>query len=166
MGLLFEFNFADQTYGFAIANSHFYVLEDRSLLPVRVWPAWCERCLMFMAAEQIFPVAEEAKELNEIEYFAKRPGLIPPDRHFPIRHLPELRLRKKWRASRRSPAKCLVCGSTQITSTWPGPEVEIPGRGKCVGGFRAFADMWGPPDAYYDPEGNRVAYRPSQAAAR
>ena len=161
MATLFGFQLAGQTHHLAIANQHFYVLEDGRLLPVRVWPAWCEHCQKFTAAEQIFPAAEEARELSDVEYFAQRPGLIPPDRHVPIRQLPELRLRKSWRDQRRSPAKCLACGSVDITSICPGPDVDIPGRGKCVAHFRGWADVTsGPPDAYYNTEGDPVPYRP------
>src|SRR5687767_5225509 len=110
-GTLFQFDFAGQTYGLSIANRHFYVLEGGQLLPIRVWPAWCERCQKFTASEPIFPIAEEAKELSEFEHFAERPGLIPPDRRVPLWQLPELRLRNTWREARRSPAKCLGCGS-------------------------------------------------------
>lgn len=162
MATLFEFTLAGQTHGLAIANRRFYVLEDGSLLPIRVWPAWCERCQTFTAAEQILPVGEEAKELSEVEYFADRPGLIPPDRRVPIGRLPELRLRRRWREKRLSPAKCLACGSANIIPIWPGSEVEIPARGDCVARFLGWADMSGPPDEYYSPEGDRVAYTSDQ----
>jgi hypothetical protein len=156
MAAVYQFELAGQTYGLAIRNRHFYVLDDGQLLPVRVWPAWCERCRTFTLAEQIFPVAEEAKELKEVEYFAERPGLIPPDRFIPVRQLPELRVRMLWRAERRSLAKCLACGCSDITPIWPDPEVEIPGRGKCVASFRGWMDMPNRPDEYYSPEGERV----------
>jgi hypothetical protein len=162
MGTLFQFDLAGRTYGLAIANRHSYVLEGGRVLPIRVWPAWCERCRKFTAAEQILPIADEAKELGEVEYFAERPGLIPPDRRVPVWQLPELRLRKTWRATRRSPAKCLGCGSVDITSIWPGPEVDVPGRGKCVVRFRGLAALSGPPGEYYSAEGDRVPLSPAR----
>jgi len=158
MAMLFQLELAGQTSTLAIANRYFYVLEDGSFLPIRVWPAWCEHCEKFTPAEQIFPIAEEARELCDVEYFAEHPGLIPPDRHTPIRQIPELRLRNRWRAQRVSSEKCLACGSTQVTMIWPGLEVDIPGRGKCVASFRGWADMSGPPDLYYSPEGDRLEF--------
>ena len=84
MATLYEFDLAGRTYTLVIANRHFYVLEDGRLLPVRVWPAWCECCQKFTAGEQILPIAEETQELSEAEYFAERPGHIPPDRRVPV----------------------------------------------------------------------------------
>jgi hypothetical protein len=162
MAMLFQFNLDGQTYGLSTAKRHFYVLDDGSLLPVRVWPAWCERCRTFTASEQIFPIADELNELKEVEYFAERPGLIPPDRRFSIGELPNLRLRKNWRDKRRSTPKCLDCGSVDITSIWPGPEVDIPGRGKCVARFIGWGDVSGPPNAYYSPEGEIVQFQPAR----
>jgi hypothetical protein len=156
MAMLFHFDLAGQTSTLAMTNRHFYVLEDGSLLPIRVWPAWCERCEKFTPAERIGSAAEEDRELSEVEYFMERPGLIPPDRDLPIRQLPELRVRKSWRAQRVSPEKCLICGSTQVTLIDPGREVDIPGRGRCVASFRGWADMSSPPDEYYSPEGDRL----------
>ena len=159
MAYSYDFDLAGQTYRLWIANRHFYVLEASGVLPIRTWPAWCEHCQKFTAAELMLPITEEAKELSEIEYFAERPGLIPPDRYVPIRQLPELRLWKTWRETRRSPAKCLSCGSMDITSIWPVPDVEIPGRGKCVGRFTGWAEVsGGPPDGYYSPEGDPVRF--------
>ena len=162
MATLFHFDLAGQSYDLAISGRRFYVLEGGRLLPVRVWPAWCEQCRTFTEAEQIFPAADEAKELSEVEHFANCPGHIPPDRRVFVWQLPELRLRKEWRGTRRSPAKCLDCGSVNITSIWPGPDVDIPGRGKCVGRFGGWADMSGPPARYYGAEGDRMAVTPDR----
>ncbi len=161
MARLFQFELAGQTIGLAIARDYFYVLEDGSLLPIRHWPAWCERCKKFRVAEQIFSFDQEAKELAEVEYFAEHPGFIPPDRIIPVSSLAELRARARWRSQRTSPPKCLICGSTTITSIWPGPKVEIPGRGKCEGHFLGWGDMYSKPDVYYSPEGDRMAFEPN-----
>lgn len=166
MATLFEFDLGGQTYKLAIANNNFYVLDGLRLLPVRVWPAWCEGCQKFTASEQISSIEEEAKTLREVELFAERPGLIPPDRHVSIRQLPNLRRRMQWRKQRRSPARCLECASTEITPIRPGPEVYIAGRGKCVARCRGWADMSGPTNAYYDSEGERRAFRSSKAPSR
>lgn len=156
MAILFEFDLAGEMYRLAIADRHFYVLDDGSVLPIRTWPAWCERCQKFTAAEQIFAIAEEARQLNEVEYFATHPGFIPTDRHVPISQLPDLRMRNSWREKRVSPAKCLTCGSTRITSIWPGPEVEIPDRGMCLMRIVGRGDIVGPANEYYGPEGDRL----------
>ena len=47
MATLFEFDLDNKTHRLAKANQHFYVLEDRNLLPIRAWPAWCESCEKF-----------------------------------------------------------------------------------------------------------------------
>lgn len=166
MAALFEFELQGKSYSLMIFYAdpeHFYVLEDGSLLPVSVRPAWCEACEKFVAGEHIRSMEEEERELEELEYFAQHPGHIPPDRHVNFQKLPGLRERKKWRRKRTSPAKCLVCGSASIKSIPPESEVEIPGRGKCAGGFRAFADACcdGEHRKLFTPEGDRVPSAPS-----
>lgn len=165
MASIFEFQLQGKTYSLMIFYAepeHFYVLEDGSLLPVSVRPAWCESCQKFVPGEQIFPIEEEDTRLEELEYFAEHPGHIPSDRDVSLRNLPERRVRRKWRHKRTSPAKCLVCGSASITLIWPGSEVEIPGRGKCAGGFSGFADAYnGGRKELFTPEGERVRSTPT-----
>lgn len=164
MASIFEFQLQGKSYSLMIFYAepeHFYVLEDGSLLLVSVRPAWCESCQKFVAGEHIRSIEEEEKELAELEYFAQHPGHIPPDRGVRLRNLPELRERRKWRPNRRSPARCLVCGSASITSIWLGSEIEIPGGGKCVGRFSGFADAsraGGPRKELFTPEGDRIPF--------
>lgn len=163
MASIFEFQLEGKSYSvmlFFAEPEHFYVLDDGSLLPISVWPAWCESCQRCVAGERILSIEEEDKQLEEFEYFAQHPGHIPPDRSVSLWNLPELRVRKKWRRSRTSPAKCLVCGSAFIISTCPNLEAEIPGRGKCVGHFSGWADACrdgGPSKELFTPEGDRIS---------
>lgn len=168
MASVFEFQLEEKTYSLMIFYAdpeHFYVLEDGSLLPVSVWPAWCESCQKFVAGELIHSIEDEDKELEELEYFAKHPGHIPPDRQVDLGNLPELRVRQIWRKKRTSPAKCMACGSESITSIRPEPEIEIPGRGKCVGRFGGWVDAssaGGPHKKLYTPGGDRIPSPPKQ----
>lgn len=165
MASIFKFKLDGKSYSLWICATpkRSYVLEDGNLLPVSLWPAWCEGCQKFVPGEQIFPIEEEDKRLDELEYFAQHPGHIPPDRYVDIKSLPELRVRKRWRQKRVSPAKCLICGSTSITSIWPEPEIDIPGHGRCVGGPVGFADVSSEPpdvDEFFNPEGDRIPSAP------
>lgn len=97
MALIYEFQLQAKSYSlWLFSGEDFYVLEDGSLLSVRVWPAWCESCRKFVAGELIHSIEDENKELEELEYFAKIPGHIPPDRQVGLGGLPELRVRQKW----------------------------------------------------------------------
>lgn len=154
MATKFHFELAGRQHSLIIADQYFYVLEGNITLPILAWPAWCGACRRFRVAERVPTIAELGEELRELEYFAKCPGHIPPDRHVAIWKLPELRVRLPWRAGRVAPAKCLTCGSTAVTSIWPGPEVEIPGQGICIASFDGWLDTGYSADHYFTPEGD------------
>lgn len=156
MATRFLFELAGQQHSLSIVGNYFYVLGNGITLPILVWPAWCEACRRFRAAERVPTIAELGEELRELEYFARCSGHIPPDQHVAVWKLPELRVRLPWRAGRVAPAKCLTCGSTAITSIWPGPEVEIPGQGICTAGFDGWLDAVYVADHYFTPEGDPI----------
>lgn len=170
MATRWQFELAGALYRLTMKTPRAYVLDDGSRLPVIAWPAWCERCRQVTEAEHILSAAEEAKEVDEAENllvhaedFRIHHRPVPREGRLAYQSMPELRARRRWLAARRSPPKCLECGSVDVVSIWPGPEVEIPGRGTCVGRFVGFIDLSPqPPAEYYGVEGNRL--RPDAAA--
>jgi hypothetical protein len=127
-------------------------------LPVETCPAWCGTCRRFVEAERIQAFEDLAADVHELEYFAARPGLIPEDRPalaFALRRWPEQRRRLEWRKSRASPARCLACGSVEVTPFGGRGEADVPGVGRCKGRVLRLS---GPevPTRCFSPEGLRV----------
>lgn len=91
-----------------------YRLADGSLLHVEQEAAWCERCACFGSAELVPSVEDLRNRIrdlqtpnNKVRSFFRTEAAIG-------RAIAELETRLKWRGDRRSPARCLRCGSTEI----------------------------------------------------
>src|SRR5688572_8099912 len=91
-----------------------YILNNGSQLDIDSQPAWCYCCKRFVEAEKIDSVAELDRQIAELQHFRDSPGHIPPDRTVRIHRLPELLLRRTWRAHRENPPRCLECRSTNL----------------------------------------------------
>jgi hypothetical protein len=113
---------------------------------------WCQRCEEFSSVEQL-PTAESIRARMTYEE-------NPPN------DLAELRTILDWRSSRKSPRKCLQCGSQFGFKVLPlNQELDHPlGRGRIIV-VKGFSDivLGGPvpePDLF-DAEGNRLPRRMS-----
>ena len=117
----------------------YYRMPDGSLLHVRQKVCWCPVCEQLDMAEQIPSLVELEAELAK---------LLDPDEEQlrliaftqePLEELiSEARARIEWRRHRKSPARCLRCGSTDLThipdqNEFPHPKtgerVVVVGRG-------------------------------------
>lgn len=155
MAVFFQIQLADRVYSVAFAENY-YLLHGGEQLRVEACPAWCAACGRFVEAEHIRGLDVMAADVRELENLAARPGLIPEDRPALLRRWPEQRRRLEWRRLRASRARCLTCGSVEVTPIDANVEVDVPGVGRCRGGFLLLS---GPqvPVHNFSPEGLRIA---------
>ena len=114
----FKFPDSDSEDAYAVYSAFLdYRMPDGSRLHIRQRECWCPVCERIDMAEDVPSLAELQAELDR---------LLAPDeetlRKFAFIDIPvddliaETRKRIEWRRHRRSPAKCLHCGSTNITA--------------------------------------------------
>jgi hypothetical protein len=116
-----DYQLGDQMWGYRhYGRFYAYLLPDQSTLDLSFIAAWCRDCREVTHAEEMPSMAAIEKELTTS---------VPGWRH------EELTVLKKWRTQRRSPPKCLDCGSTNIVpvtldfsevieQTFPHPDCE------------------------------------------
>ena len=153
-----------RTQKFAGSRGDYYRLADGSEITLCSGPVWCAACAKVTHGEQIESIQEIDRRIRDLERLAaeirremSRPPLpapdAPGDRH-QQEQIAELKLRRDWRRQRRSPPKCLACGSTDITPLDHGKPVRISGgrvRCDCIGMCSTDFNM-----CYYSPEGDLV----------
>jgi hypothetical protein len=109
-----------------------YRLADGSTLGIEQEAAWCEHCRSFGVVEIVPPVEELRERLQELQ--------TPTQKHYFIYRtedaikgaLDELRVRLKWRESRKSPPYCLACSSTKVEPVRFGEGRSCVVNGKCL----------------------------------
>jgi hypothetical protein len=159
---VFEINVGGTRTGLVGSCANYYVLPRGELLDLDPWPAWCVDCGRFTEAEQFETNAWYDEQIQTAEYYASRPGLIPPDQYelnLLVRQLPDMRRRRAWRATRQSLPKCIQCGSVAVTVLWGKANTfDVPGVGRV--GLRvagrcssegSCVHFW-----YFTPEGDRM----------
>lgn len=142
-----------------------YLLPDGTQLGVSQSACWCNACGAFALVEQMESLAQYDAWIAEAEPFLMYPGRLAHRYEDPmaqsrlelhVKYLPELRRRREWRATRRSPPRCLECGSTRTIQLLDGRETDVPGVGRATLRVRALTgDFWAPP-RLYTPEGERI----------
>jgi hypothetical protein len=98
-----------------------YCLPDGGRLYVIRGRAWCFSCKQVVQAEYLLSLAEIESELRVINSWPReptRPSAIEATAH--IRK--QMELRKAFALRRRSPPRCLECGSSNITTQESGGE--------------------------------------------
>jgi hypothetical protein len=153
-----------RTQDFAGSRGNYYRLDDGSQITLHSRPVWCNRCDKVTHGEEIESIEEIDKEIARQERLAAeywrdiaRPPLptpdAPGDRHQRER-IAELQLRRTWRLNRRSPPRCIQCGSAEIVQLEHRKPVHaghgtvvLEMIGMCSTGF----NMW-----YFTPEGERI----------
>lgn len=136
-----------------------YRLPDGNLLHVRQTECWCPNCNQIDIAERIQSIVELEKELellrnpDDDDEEAFMLALLSD----PIEErIADLELRLIWRRERKSPAKCLRCGSTEIVPLPDSKEFSHPATGERVvvagHGFASTAE-W---HAEFTPEGDVI----------
>lgn len=130
-----------------------YKFEDGSQINVISRLVWCHRCGEFTDGESI----ESLDEIDRLLADLHSPSLVFSqmlyDRLGAIERMEE---RRRWLSGRRSPPKCLRCGSTEIIVLPEGERAENPSgpgwikitvTGHCDTEFS---------NRFYTPEGDRI----------
>ncbi|HUE70118.1 MAG TPA: hypothetical protein VMP01_04445 [Pirellulaceae bacterium] len=133
---------------FAGSRGNYYELSASEHLDLDSVPVWCNRCATITHGEHLSTLDEiddQIRDLNDptsAAYRRTRHGMLDDitgkGEEFLQKRLAKLELRRRWRQSRRSPPKCIRCGSTEIVELPIGKAVPNPfGDGEiqveCVG---------------------------------
>ena len=153
-----------RTEDFAGSRGNYYRLADGAEIELYSGPVWCERCAEATHGEEIESVQQIDRRIADLERLAAeirremtRPPLPTPDApgdRDQQEQIAELRLRREWRSRRRSPPKCLICGSTAIVPLGHGNPIRITGgtvRCQCVGLCSTVFNQW-----RFSPEGDLI----------
>lgn len=137
-----------------------YRLPDGSLLHVRQRECWCQVCDSFLFAEDVPPLEALETELARL--------MIPDEELRQAlaflevsieERIEDTQQRIEWRRTRKSPPKCLHCGSTNITilpNLQESEEFRHPKTGeRVVVAGRGFSDA-APWHAEFTAEGDSI----------
>ena len=127
-----EFRVDDETEPYMICffSTLNYRLPDKSLLGIEQEVVWCEGCRSFGSAE-VIPTIEQLDTRNqELQTPTQKLLFLFGSEKAINGAIDELRIRLRWRAGRRSPARCLACGSTSITPVCFGEDRTCVVNGK------------------------------------
>jgi hypothetical protein len=139
-----------------------YELADGTHIDLRSSPVWCRQCNGFTDGESIEALEEIDRQIADLRdptselYRFCYPGGEGSIRVDVIRLITKLAKRRRWRERRKSPPKCLGCGTSEIVllperlkvtnPTGPG-WIEVTVTGHCSTSFN---------NRYYTPEGDRI----------
>jgi hypothetical protein len=134
----------------------YYVLDDGSRLRVMQTECYCPVCQRIDIAEHLETVADLEHRFQQISILGTEERKVAEFFGSISDQLDELRKRIDWRRTRRSPAKCLHCGSTEISLLPVSGEFIHPATGARMevtgSGFMSTAE-W---HATYTPEGDVI----------
>jgi hypothetical protein len=158
-----------RTSEYAGTRGNYYEFDDGSTIGVKSRPVWCKVCKAVTDGEWIESVEELKQEIEDLtnpdswlfqfheqsEEIGQLPGRPPIRFGFRENALKIARERLTWRTQRRSPPKCLTCGSENIFHPDADDNVFVDGLlvvriescGMCSTEFR----NW-----FFTPEGQRI----------
>lgn len=96
---------------FSDSTGDYYEFEDGSRIDLQTAPVWCHRCGRLTHGEEVEPV--EAIDRAIAAEPRNRYG-FPRQGAYGRQVLERLQARRRWREKRRSPPKCITCGSTDL----------------------------------------------------
>jgi len=164
MPAVYQFRFVPggETQEFYGSRGDHYELPDGTHIDLRSSPVWCRRCNEFADGEAIEEIEEIDRQIADLRdpqselfrfYKESSTGSIGVDG---IHFISELVKRRCWDESRKSPPKCLGCGSPEIVLLPEGQKVTNPtGSGwieVTVTGLSSTPFM----NRYYTTEGDRI----------
>lgn len=143
-----------------------YRLPDKSMLGIEQEAVWCEGCRSFGSAEVVPSIEELNARIQELQTPTQKLLFIFRTQEAMNIAIAELHTRLRWRAARKSPARCLACGSTAITPVRFGEDRTCVVNGKRLTesgqGFADTADWI----AEYTSEGIATSGPASQRTTR
>ena len=155
-----------RTEKFAGSRGNYYEFSESDRLDLHSEPVWCHRCGQITHGEELSTVDDIDKQIHDLNdpssalYRMTRHGvldeLLGKGKEFLRERIAELQRRRRWRAERKSPAKCIHCGTTQIVALPAGLPVPNPGghgqiQVDCVGMCSTSFNEW-----FFTPEGDRI----------
>jgi hypothetical protein len=140
----------------------FWQLSPDVLFPMAISAAWCHRCEDFVSIERLPTLASIEERIQRVEasHDAEQAR---------TQKLQRWQMANEWLQNRKSPPRCLACGSvTGVVSLKDAPiDVPIshpgdPGRTILIGSVVHYSGPFQPPardepKACYDREGNRLS---------
>ena len=149
------------------SRGNYYEFEDGSRLDMHTTPVWCRRCCGEVThgerIESTQDIDRQIADLHDPSTFAYKRcfdslyhEMFGKGEELRQKHLEELGKRKRWRAGRSSPPRCIYCGTTDIfvfpvNRPVPNPAgpgtVEVRSIGMCSTDF----NEW-----FFTPEGERI----------
>lgn len=155
-----------RTEKFAGSRGNYYEWSESDRLDLDSVPVWCRQCGRISHGENLSTVEEIDKEIRDLndpssaKYRMTRHGvldkLLGTGEKFLNERIAELRRRRRWREERKSPPKCIRCGTTEILELpigvpVPNPqgdgEIQVDIVGMCSTDF----NEW-----FFTPEGDRI----------
>src|SRR5688500_1465055 len=125
------------TERFAGSRGNYYEFSEFDRLDLHSVPVWCCRCARITHGEDLSTLEEIDQQIRDLHdpksqlYRMTRHGaserLLGKGEEFLQEQLAERRRRRRWRQSRKSPPKCICCGSTEISRLPIGKPVPNPG---------------------------------------
>jgi hypothetical protein len=148
-----------EVYG---SRGDYYELENGTQIDLRSSPVWCPRCNDFTDGESFDTLEEIDQQIADLRDPTSELFRFCQDTATGslgvtgIRFITILQKRRIWRMGRKSPPKCLDCGSTEIVLLPEGQRVanpigagwiELTVSGHCSTSFN---------NRYYTPQGDRI----------
>jgi hypothetical protein len=148
-----RFSPSGETREYFGSRGDYYELGDGSHVDVRSKPVWCHQCGEFTDGESIEGFDEIDRHLTEL-----RDPTSDLSRGLRYRQqiIEQFEERRRWLIARKSPPKCLECGSAAIVLFPIGESVRNPSGpgwvvvtigGHCSTSFN---------NRFYTPEGDRI----------
>jgi hypothetical protein len=153
------------TEKFYRSRGNYYEFSESDRLKLHTVPVWCDRCGNFTEGENLSTVEEIDNQIRDLNdptseaYRMTRHGSLEKDfgkgESFLQDRLAELARRRTWREARKSPPKCIYCGSSEIHMFPDGAPGPHPDGGLiqivCVGMCSTCFNEW-----FFTPEGDRI----------
>jgi hypothetical protein len=146
---------------FAGSRGNYYEFDDGSRLDVEAVPAWCRRCGDIAHGERVEPLEKIDRHLAELqdpgsEFCRMAIGAMTDPEELRLHLIDKWQKRRRWRAGRKSPARCILCGSTDLVIFPLDEPVPHPGGDgtievSCVGMCSTEFNDW-----FFTPEGERI----------
>jgi hypothetical protein len=155
-----------RTEKFAGSRGNYYEFSDTDRLDLDSVPVWCHRCAKITHGESLPSLDEIDQQIHDLHdpasdlYHMTRHGVLDEffgkGQELLQEQLAKLQRRRQWRATRKSPPKCIHCGSAEIIELPLGKPVANPaGAGEIelqlIGMCSTSFNEW-----FFTPEGDRI----------
>jgi hypothetical protein len=157
-------------------GSDSYYLIPKGTVRLYQAVAWCRDCKKFRCAERLPPIEDLDREIakcrdgiaqlhGELGKWRSRLGgskdLLLVELNISEEEFESLELSREWRRDRKSPPRCLRCGSTALVFLPDGEVCDHPsGRGRVFIEITSHLQTFAAEEEYYTSEGLRIRSAP------